>query len=70
MAVTDASSMGVIRMVLLRLIGQRELAQRLEPSLALVCRFCRLRACEKEKPKRPFFQTYDIAIASCLLAGA
>jgi hypothetical protein len=69
-AVTSGSCSNPIPGGALRLIGQRVLAHRLEPSLARECRFCRLRACEKEKPKRPLFHTSDAAIAPCLLARA
>ena len=47
----------------LRLIGQRVIAQRLGPPLAPECRFYRLRACEKGKPKRPLFHTSDVPVA-------
>jgi hypothetical protein len=54
----------------LRLIGQRVIAQRLGRTFAPECRFSRLRACEKGKPKRPLFHTSDVPIATCLLARA
>jgi DNA-binding GntR family transcriptional regulator len=50
--------------------SQRVIAQRLGPSLAPECRFCRLRACEKGKPKHSLFHTYDVPVATCLLARA
>ena len=70
MAVTDDSNRDSIRGGALRLIGQRVIAQRLGPSLAPECRFCRLRACEKGKPKHSLFHTYDAPIAIYLLARA
>jgi hypothetical protein len=70
MAVTDDSNRDPIQGTAVRLIGQRVIAQRLGPTLAPECRFCRLRACEKGKPKRPLFHTSDVPIATCLLARA
>ena len=40
------------------------------PFLPPECRFRRLRACEKGKPKRPLFRTIDVPVATCLLARA